>query len=131
MLDHDRPLAPRAAEDAGRIRDWLGDRPGVFVPSTACRAVDTARLIAGVIPVRPRAELYVASPSEFLDVIEEELIDGDRVALIGHNPAITTLVNHLAGHTLTDNVPTLGVAEFVREERNWMLADYVTPKALR
>ena len=131
MLDHDRPLAPRAGEDAGRIRDWLGDRPGVFVPSTARRALDTARLIAGDSPVEPRAELYVASPSEFLDVIEEELMDRDRVAFVGHNPAITTLVNHLAGRTLTDNVPTLGVAEFVREERDWTLADYVTPKVLR
>lgn len=131
VLDHDRPLAPRAGEDAKPIRGWLGDKPVLFVPSTARRAVDTARLIAGETPVRPRADLYVASPSEFLDVIEEELLDRDRVALIGHNPAITVLVNHLAGHALTDNVPTLGAAEFVREDENWMLADYVTPKALR
>ncbi len=93
--------------------------------------MDTARLIARDCPVRPRVELYVASPSEFLDVIEEELAEGDRAAFIGHNPAITTLVNHLAGSALTDNVPTLGVAEFVREERSWSLANYVTPKTLR
>ena len=101
------------------------------MPSTARRAVDTARLIARDCPVRPRAELYVASPSEFLDVIEAELVAGDRAAFIGHNPAITTLVNHLAGSALTVNVPTLGVAEFVREEGSWTLANYVTPKALR
>ena len=124
-------MAPRAGEDAGPIRDWLGDGPELFVPSTARRAVDTARLIAGDCPLRPRAELYVASPSEFLDVIEEELVAGDRAAFIGHNPAITTLVNHLAGSALTVNVPTLGVAEFVREEMSWTLANYVTPKALR
>lgn len=101
------------------------------MPSTARRAVDTARLIAGGTPVHPRPDLYVASPSEFLDVVEDELVDGDRVAFVGHNPAVTTLVNHLAGSTLTDNVPTLGVAEFVREQGSWTLADYVTPKALR
>jgi len=131
VVDHDRPLSRRAGEDAALIRDWLNDEPRVFVPSSALRAVETAKLIAGDRPIRPRPDLYVASPSEFLYAIEYELHEGESLAFIGHNPTVTTLVNRLVGHPVADNVPTLGVAKFLCEERSWTLADYVTPKMLR
>ena len=52
---------------------------------------------------------------------------------MAHNPTITDLVNHLAERTVTDNVPTLGVAVFERKTsgKRWALVDYVTPKQLR
>lgn len=134
VLDQNRPLARRANEDAALIRDWLESGPTLFVPSVARRAVETAKLLAADVPIEPRAELYVASASEFLDTIVETIDgSGDTVhaAFIGHNPTVTTLVNLLAGRTVTDSVPTLGVAMFVYDDERWTLVDYITPKELR
>ena len=133
VIDHVRPLAPRASADATLIRRWLRDAPKLYVTSTARRAWETAELIAGERPISPREDLYHASAREFLEVIEETLADTDNAAFIAHNPTVTDLVNQLSGPTLTDNVPTLGVAVFEREDsaQPWRLADYVYPKKLR
>ncbi|MDE0658337.1 MAG: hypothetical protein OXI79_01675 [Gammaproteobacteria bacterium] len=133
VLDQNRPLAKRASEDATLIRGWLGSGPTLFVPSSAARAVQTAQLLTDDVPVLPSADLYVASPGEFLGVIEDTLAGhrDDHVAFIGHNPTVTSLVNHLAGRMLTDSVPTLGVAAFENVDGRWQLLDYVTPKELR
>lgn len=133
VLDQNRPLARRASEDAVLIRRWLSSGPTLFVPSVARRAVETAELLADDEPVLPSAALYVASGAEFLDVIEDTVAGhpDDRVAFIGHNPTVTSLVNHLAGETVTDSVPTLGVAAFENVDGAWRLLDYTTPKELR
>ena len=133
VLDQNRPLAKRASEDAALIRDWLDSGPTLFVPSSAARAVQTADLLADQSPVLPSADLYVASPGEFLQVMEDAVAGhrDDHVAFIGHNPTVTSLVNHLAGRTVTDSVPTLGVAAFETVDGRWQLLDYVTPKELR
>lgn len=133
VLDQNRPLAKRASEDGVLIRDWLDAGPTLFVPSSAARAVQTAELLADGAPVEPNPDLYVASPSEFLRVIDDTVAGyGDeRVAFIGHNPTVTTLVNDLAGRVVTDSVPTLGAAAFGSVDGRWQLLDYVTPKQLR
>lgn len=131
VVDHQRPLSKRANADAALVRTYLAEVPALFVPSTALRAVETARLIAGDKPVKPRAELYLAAATEFLEVIDETLSASDRVAFVGHNPTVTALVNCLAGRTVADNVPTLGVAAFERRKKDWRLIDYVSPKQLR
>ena len=133
VVDHQRPLAKRTGTDAAVIRDWLADGPRLYVTSTAKRARDTAEMIAGERPVQQHDGLYQASINEFLGIVEETLADTDRAAFVVHNPTVTQLVNRLAGRTLTDNVPTLGVAVFEREERAvpWRLVDYVSPKQLR
>lgn len=133
VVDHQRPLAKRAGADAAIIRGWLGDGPRLYVTSTAKRAWETAQLIAGERRVEHHDRLYHASISEFLDIVEKTLAATDRAAFVAHNPTVTQLVNQLAGHALTDNVPTLGVAVFEREERTapWRLVDYISPKQLR
>lgn len=135
VVDHERPLSGRAADDATLIRKWLAEKPRLFVTSTARRARETAELIAGERPVTTHEELYHATPTEFLRVVEEVMENTDSAAFVAHNPAITDLVNALAGRTVTDNVSTLGVAVFERKAggRNppWKLVDYVAPKQLR
>lgn len=133
VLDFSRPLAKRASEDAALIRDWLDGGPTLFVPSSAARAVQTAELLTDDVPVLPNADLYVASPGEFLGVIEDTVAEhaDDHVAFVGHNPTVTSLVNHLAGRTVSDSVPTLGVAAFENVDGRWQPLDYVTPKELR
>ena len=135
VVDHERPLSGRASGDGNLIREWLDGKPRLFVTSTARRTRETAALIAGECAVRSHEELYHATADGFLRVVEEVLEGDDRTAFVGHNPAITELVNQLAGRAVTDNVPTLGVAVFERKtdakHPRWKLVDYVTPKQLR
>lgn len=135
VVDHERPLSGRANADAALIRSWLAGKPGRFVTSTARRARETAEMIANGQPVVGHEDLYQATPTEFLKVIEATLEDAGPAAFVAHNPTITDLVNHLAERAVTDNVPTLGVAVFERdttgEGKRWALVDYVTPKQLR
>ena len=135
VVDHERPLSGRASGDGNLIREWLDDGPRLFVTSTARRARETAGLIAGECAVQTHEELYHATAEEFLRVVEEVLAGDEPTAFVGHNPAITDLVNELAGSAVTDNVPTLGVAVFERKadgkNPRWKLVDYITPKQLR
>ena len=135
VVDHQRPLSGRASNDAALIRDWLDGGPGLFVASTARRAIETAELLARKTPVRKHEDLYQGALSDYLGVIEQTFAEADRVAFVGHNPTITDLVNHLANRVVTDNVPTLGAALFERPGRaeggGWRLVDYVSPKGQR
>ena len=133
VLDQNRPLAKRASEDAALIGGWLDGGATMFVPSAAARAVQTAELLADGVPVVPNPDLYVASPSEFQRVIEDTVAGyGDeRVAFVGHNPTVTSLVNDLAGRVVSDSMPTLAAAAFGAVDGRWQLLDYVTPKELR
>lgn len=131
VIDHKRPLAKRASNDAIGISQHLGNEPALYVSSTALRAMQTARLLAGKREIQPSEQLYEATTDEFMAVVEEFLATSNHVAFIAHNPAVTALVNHLAGQDLTDNVPTLGVASFERRKSRWRLLNYVTPKELR
>ena len=131
VIDHKRPLAKRASNDATLIRRPLHDGPDLYVASTARRAMDTARLLAGRRVVQPSEQLYEASAIEFMAVIDDVLTTADRVAFVGHNPAVTALVNRFAGRNLTENVPTLGVASLERQQTGWAMVDYATPKVLR
>ncbi len=131
VIDHKRPLAKRASNDAVVIRRHLGDEPAMYVSSTALRAMETASMLAGKTPIEPSEQLYEATTDEFMAVVDELLGTSNHVAFVGHNPAVTALVNRLAGCDLTDNVPTLGVACFGRRKSRWRLLSYVTPKELR
>ena len=131
VIDHKRPLAKRASNDAVAIRRHLGNEPALYVSSSALRAMETAKMLAGNRAIQPSEQLYEATTDEFMAVVDELLGTSNHVAFIGHNPAVTTLVNQLAGGDLTDNVPTLGVACFERRKSRWRLLNYVTPKELR
>lgn len=131
VIDHKRPLAKRASNDAVSIRRHLGNEPALYVSSTALRAMETARMLAGKREIQPSEQLYEATTDEFMAVVEEFLSASNDVAFVAHNPAVTALVNRLTGRDLTDNVPTLGLACFERSKSRWRLLSYVTPKELR
>ena len=131
VIDHKRPLAKRAGNDASLIRSHLDGAPELYVASSALRAMETARMLAGDRPVQSSEALYQASPAEFMAVIDTVLAGSDQVAFVGHNPTVTDVVNSLAGRSVTDNVPTLGVAAFKRTKSRWRLVDYAPPKSLR
>lgn len=130
LADHERPLARRGLEDAPRIFQRLaihGTRLDRVVSSDAVRALCTARLLAdglGLAPadVQRNKNLYLASVAELVDIIRGLDDAADRVALVGHNPGFTQLVNHLVADLKLDNLPTCGIAGISFACDSWLEA---------
>lgn len=102
--DFDRPLNRRGQRDAARIGRWLADQrllPDIVVSSPACRAAQTAKLVctsagidaADIVWVE---RLYLASVGTLLDFVRAIPAERRRVLLIGHNPGLEDLVEHLS-----------------------------------
>jgi phosphohistidine phosphatase len=101
--DHDRPLAPRGREAAGRIGGYLereGIRPSLVVCSSARRARET---LAVVLPslgpeltIRIDPDLYTFNGARLLEVVLGLPDACTDAMLVGHNPAIEDLATALA-----------------------------------
>ena len=66
--------------------------------------------------------LYTFDCSEVLRWIEAQPDDTDSLALVGHNPAFTELVNFFVGPGTLDNLPTAGWAELSIRIDEWSQA---------
>ena len=130
LRDFDRDLNERGRRDAPRMGERLaarGDRPDVFVVSTARRARSTAELLAAELAfpidrIGFRDELYLSSPAVMLDVIRQTAKEVETLALVAHNPGITELANQLAGGRRIDNMPTCAIATFQLPIDDWRQA---------
>lgn len=127
LRDHERPLAPRGERDAPRMAERLakrGERPSLYLSSSAKRALRTAELVAavlqpppGVLRVEPR--LYLAEPAAILDVIKQQDDAHDSMIVFGHNPGFTDLANLLLPRLALDNLPTAGVVALDCNTSSW------------
>ena len=106
--DFDRPLAPRGVRASRRMGRYIAETglvPDAVVCSTATRAVQTihgvayaARFSLGC--VRFERAIYEAALSTLLDVLGECDPGAHRTMLVGHNPGLEHLLDHLAGGVL-------------------------------
>ena len=124
--DVERPLAPRGERDAPEMARRLADRQenlDALYSSVARRAQDTAGQFASVLGmdaagIRLRQGLYTFSPNDLLRELRE-LDDGDdRVAIFGHNPAISGVAAYLANKML-DDLPTCAVVRLDVDCDSW------------
>lgn len=97
--DHDRPLAPRGRSAVEALSNYVrehGIRPDQVLCSSARRTRETFEGVApeGRLLVEP--ELYAASGVSVLERLRQIPDDVASVMLIGHNPAMQTLVVRLA-----------------------------------
>ena len=126
MDDHDRPLNERglrnAPEMGKRLRDWRVSLDAL-ISSTAVRAQQTADIIAGSIdwPIQRisfDSNLYHASATELQNYVGSLSNDFSNVALLGHNPGMTSLTANLWGLPI-DNIPTCGMVRLEFSENSW------------
>lgn len=113
--DHDRPLATRGRRDVLKIGKTLStneETPDLFISSSASRALYTALHIADEwgypddnIVMDPK--LYHAGVGELCKVITSQT-EADSIAIFGHNPGLTDLINKFVTEYV-DNLPTCGV----------------------
>ncbi|MEQ9618745.1 MAG: histidine phosphatase family protein [Deltaproteobacteria bacterium] len=124
--DIERPLNKRGKADAPRMGKHLAGyeaRPEVIISSPAVRAYKTAREIAAELgfkksEVKIDEDLYSFDSSDIIEVIRGFDDVYQTIMLVGHNPAITRLVNELSGSSI-DNVPTCGVALLRFNVKKW------------
>ena len=146
LADHDRPLAPRGRRAAKSMAEHLqlaGISPSLVLCSSARRALQTLDGLAVEGEVRIERELYGASAGELLERLRRVPGTVEAAMLIGHNPAIQSLVVSLAGSGAqlgrverkfpTGALATLHIACAWAELRPGCaeLEDFVTPKMLR
>ena len=131
MQDVDRPLAPRGARAAARMRDHIdaeGMRPELVLCSSALRTRETlGRVLPGLGPemtVRIEPSLYSFEADQLLDRLREVPGDVGSVMLIGHNPAMQELGSVLAAEgdrldELRKGFPTAALAELDVPVGSW------------
>lgn len=125
--DFERPLNERGEHDAplmGRRLKELNILPELIISSTAKRAKQTAKRIAGAIDydkelIRFEGKLYHCGSSTFEEVIDELDDRLSTVYIVAHNPGITEFVNELSELFRIDNIPTCGVVVAEINAERW------------
>ena len=131
--DHERALIERGRHDAARIAAFLaasGLIPELIIHSGARRARETAEIARAAWPrlveARTEPHLYEAS-RHAIEAIVRALPDGSAsVMVVGHNPGLADVANHLVGHgakfdllRLSAKYPTAGVAALEFDVAHW------------
>lgn len=126
LRDFDRPLNKRGHRNApfmGQLLHEKGIQFEQIYSSPARRAVDTARYICAEIDydldkIETESGLYDADAEDlrhFINALDDDL---SKVAIVGHNPALTDLTNSLSTNPI-DNVPTSGIVLFQADINHW------------
>lgn len=126
-VDRERGLNKRGRRDAPRMGAALAERmrPMIIHTSPAMRAQLTLEgLCSGWPAARELAHvydeaLYTFDADELVDWLTQRPDRDTAVFLIGHNPALTNLVNWLVGEHCLDNLPTAGYAELSLPITRW------------
>ena len=126
LSDRDRPLnkrGRRSAPDMGRRLAAQDHLPELIISSPAKRAFSTARKIARELgydrsEIMKDESLYFSGTGGMLDLLESLDDSYQRVMIVGHNPAMTSLMNILSGSSI-DNMPTCAVAVIEYPMASW------------
>jgi phosphohistidine phosphatase len=102
VADVDRPLTSRGHADAAAAGAWLARRgfaPDLVLCSPSRRTRETWHGVALALAAAPEVtyseDLYAASSGTLLEVVAGVTDDVSVVLLVGHNPAVSQLSQHL------------------------------------
>lgn len=143
LADHDRPLNARGERDKGPISQYLVKHESCLakiITSTAVRAFELATSLSQAMNVslQAREAMYTFGSGALASAIRQVDNEFKEIAVVGHNPAITELANHLTKAGIT-NVPTSGIVAITCSISTWSelsaadceLDYFVTPKMLK
>ncbi len=116
LSDFQRPLNARgeyAAPLMGEVLKRRGFLPKRLLSSPANRAKSTALIVADIIGFATEDiafidSIYESSEFNLLTLIKSLDEDDSDIMIIGHNPALTAIINKLS-HFALPNLPTAGV----------------------
>jgi len=126
LSDFDRPLNKRGIRDCPEMAERLLRRkiyPDRWISSTAKRARETVEKMNTVLAFDRKKifwtdQLYLASPSEIIEVLKKEGGEASTLFVTGHNPGITEVAGILSDIRI-DNIPTCGIFGMQVELKNW------------
>lgn len=102
LPDHDRPLTDEGRRTAGRLADLMSQKgltPDVVLCSTARRTAETWERLAPRVgedaTVIYEEQLYGASVRRLLEVVGRVADSAGRLLVVGHNPGLEELAEHL------------------------------------
>ena len=143
LSDRDRPLnkrGRRSAPDMGSRLALKGHQPDLIISSPAKRALMTAGIIAKELDydkseILTDESMYFSGDRGMLKMLEGVDDRYQRVMIVGHNPAMTSLMNSLV-ETSVYNMPTCAIAVIGYNMVSWSdlgsadgnLLDYDFPK---
>jgi phosphohistidine phosphatase len=124
LSDFDRPLARRGRKAVKRMASWLREQellPQRILSSPAERARQTALRLCrhGGIPearIHWHGAIYGADLGALLDVLANAPGQEPLTMIVGHNPGLEELLEHLAGQTIEAPIgsPALPTAALAR-----------------
>ena len=124
--DHERPLKERGESDGllvSRKASAEIEAPQKIISSDATRALNTAKFFKEAWNIdeahfETEHNLYDFSGQNVIHVIKSLDNQLDRVMIVGHNHAFTSVANML-GNRHIENVPTCGFVMLEFDENNW------------
>lgn len=125
LADSERPLTDKGKNDAVKMGKRLAESElavDAIVASPAKRALATAEAIARKLDFKRKdivqdGRLYSGGVDDLLELIRELGGEHKRLMLVGHNPALSELLLHLADKDV--NLPTCAVAVLRFDGRSW------------
>ena len=134
--DHKRPLKERGESDGRLVSKKAStemEAPQKIISSDAVRALTTAEFFKDAWNIdkahfEMNHELYDFSGQNVIRVIKSLDNELDRVMIVGHNHAFTSIVN-MFGNRYIDNVPTCGFVMLEFDEDNW--SDITTGRTVK
>jgi len=126
LADKDRPLSQRglsSAPDMGRRLASQGHKPDLVISSPARRALTTAKKIAketgySESKIITDDHLYFSGTRSMVDLLEQLDDKYKKVMIVGHNPAMSSLLNILCESSV-ENMPTCAVAVVGFDMSSW------------
>lgn len=145
LSDRQRPLKTRGYNDCELMAGVLKGKPKIWeriCSSPAQRAVMTIETLSKQANINAQWQvdetLYTFNASELLSWWQQQNDVFNHITLVGHNPALTDLIEHLCGENIS-NFPTCGYAQLQFTGHHWanlsadscQLVTYTTPKQLK
>jgi phosphohistidine phosphatase len=119
-----RPLSKKGEKDAHKMSELVEEKgiyPQVILTSTALRARETANIFLArcceEITFIVKNALYMAEPPAIIDELRTLDDRIEKVMVIGHNPGLESMLQHLTGKV--ESLPTANVAYLELPVARW------------
>ncbi len=145
MDDRNRHLSEMGKKDAKtmsmHLSSYLDATLDLIYSSPAKRAKSTAQIFHAQFELTQsidlRTEIYNGDLEDILHIITTTDNINNNIAIFGHNPTFTYLINHLASANI-GSLPTCGIAELTIKVDDWMkvepniieLKSVISPKSI-
>ena len=143
LSDHERILNQTGISEAKLIGHYLSNNqyiPSHIISSTATRTLETANIIIEQLKFKKKIEtqslIYSDSFLNILNLINTVDNQYQCIMLVGHNPTITQLINHITNMRI-NHMPTCG-AGIIDFQVTWdsitedgQLIDFIWPEKLK